>query len=164
MASSQIAAFVTSLTDIDTTARDQLGAIRADLNARYKYVQFGASRTTNVTASLAAGDIVCYVGLNTADLDKLTLVDSANSAVGAGMVLGTIAATGGPFFGWIQIQGVATLDQTMAGSPSAGDVLTTAAAAAKLMTKRVTDNAMECAVLVDNTTATAPVVALRFPN
>src|SRR5215469_16560289 len=91
--------FVSALTDVDTVAKDQLGAIRYELNGTYKYVQFGASRTTNVTAALALGDCVCYVlSAGSADLNRQTLVDSANSTAGAGVVMGTVAATGGPYY------------------------------------------------------------------
>lgn len=160
----RLALFVTALTDVDTSARDQIGAIRMEQNGDYKYVQFGATRTTNVTAALASGDIACYVVGTTADLDLMTLVDSANSAIGAGAVLATIPATGGPYYGWLKIRGRMTLDQTMSGSPAAGDMLTCAGAAAKLMAKRTAAAQTADATMVDVSTPAAPVVLLSFPN
>ena len=158
--------FKSQLTDIDTTAMEDLGCTRYDEAHLYKYVQFGATRTTNVTASLAAGDIVCYVMGATADLDLMTLVDSPNSAVGAGVVQATVAATGGPYFGWIGIKGVFTLDQTIGGSPATGDALTVGpetTASAKALTKRGNVEDGLVGLLVDNSTSTAPVVTVDFP-
>lgn len=157
--------FVSALTDVDTSARDQLGAIRRELNGTYKYVQFGASRTTNVTASLAAGDVACYIVASTTDAGRLTLVDSANSILGAGVVMGTVASTGGPYYGWIQVGGVSTLNQAIGGSsPVAGNALTTTSASAKTLTKRAAATDQLCGVLFDNGTSSTPVVSLTFPQ
>lgn len=160
MSANQIG-FVSAITDIDTTARDTPGSIRYDVNGVYKYVQFGATRTTNLTGALAAGDIACYVLGTTADLDLMTLADSANSAVGAGLVMAAVAATGGPFYGWLKVIGIGTLSGAPAGSPSAGDDLTNASASAKALTKVVTDAAPHVATLVD---ATNFVVQLHFSH
>lgn len=164
MASQKIS-FKSGLTDIDTTAMEDLGCTRYDEGHLYKYVQFGATRTTNVTASLAAGDIVCYVMGATADLDLMTLVDSPNSAVGAGVVQATVASTGGPYYGWVGIKGVFTMDQTIGGSPANGDALTVGpvtTSSAKTLTKRGNVADGYCGVLVDNNTSTAPVINADF--
>lgn len=152
--------FTTQLTDVDTTAQEPLGATRYDQNKVYKYVQFGATRTTNVTGTLVAGDAVCYVLGTTADLDLCTLVDSANSALGAGICPATIAPTGGPYFGWIQIRGVCTLSGTAEGSAAAGDELTSNGASAKFLTIKNADAELNCGVLVD---ATNKVALLNYP-
>jgi hypothetical protein len=152
--------FKSQLTDVDTTAMEDLGAIRMDENGVHKYVQFGATRTTNVSGALVAGDVVCYVLGTTADLDLMTLVDEANTAVGAGVVEAAVAATGGPFYGWVKIKGTVTLSGTPAGSPAAGDELTPASASAKSLTKRATDNGQSVGVLVD---ATNFVMNCNFP-
>jgi hypothetical protein len=163
---SMVQLHVSALTDVDVSARDPIGSIRYDQNLVFKYVQFGASSTGQVTAALASGDIACYV-VGTAGpgslLDNMQLVDSANSAVGAGVVQATISASGGPYFGWIQIKGVANLDQTVGGSPSAGNGLTTTSASAKGLTKMAAVTNQYVGVLVDNSTASAPVVNVDFP-
>ena len=154
-------AFAPALTDVDTSAKAVLGVIRRDANRMYKYVQFGATRTTNVSGALVAGDVVCYVIGTTADLDLCTLVDEANSAVGAGVVVAAIAATGGPFYGWIQIKGAATLSTTVGGSGAAGDAITTSGASAKAVTKRANENDQTVGVYVD---ATNKVALIDFYN
>lgn len=158
--------FKSNLTDIDTTPMEDLGCTRYDEAHLFKYVQFGASRSTNLTAALAAGDVVCYVMGSTADLDLMTLVDEPNSAVGAGVVQAAVLATGGPYYGWIGIKGPFTLDQTIGGSPSTGDALTVGpvtTASAKALTKRGNVADGYVGVLVDNSTSTAPVINADFP-
>lgn len=156
--------FISALTDVDTVARDMLGAIRREINGFYKYVQFGATRTTQVTASLAAGDVACYVLGTTVDLNKLTLVDSANSAVGAGVVMGVIPNTGGPYFGWIQVCGTTTLNQAIGGTtPAAGNEITTTGASAKTVTKRAAVTDMAIGVVIDLSISATPNVNVNFP-
>lgn len=152
--------FKSALTDVDTSAKEPLGTIRRDLNNLYKYIQFGATRTTNVTGALVAGDVVCYVLGTTADLDLCTLADSANSAVGAGVCMASIAATGGPFFGWVQVKGAATLSTTVGGSAAAGDEITPNGASAKTLTLKNNYAEHNCGVLVD---ATNKVALINFP-
>lgn len=152
--------FKSQLTDVDTSAMEDLGCTRFEENKIYKYVQFGATRTTNVTSALVAGDVVCYVLGTTADLDLMTLVDEANSVVGAGVCLASVAATGGPFYGWIQIKGPVTLSAAVGGSGAAGDLCTTASASAKQVTKKTTASTQSVGVLID---ATNNVIDADFP-
>ena len=159
--------FVSALGDIDTYARDTLGSIRYDANGVSKYVQFGASRTGQVSAQLVVGDVVCYVVGTTADLDLLTLVDEPNSAVGAGVVWGyptdvtgttvKVATTGGPYYGWIKIKGTVTLSNAAGGSAAAGNALTTSSASAKTVTKRANEADQTVGVLVDATNFVAQI-------
>jgi len=162
-------AFVSDIGDVDTTARDTLGSIRYDVNGVYKYVQFGATRTGQVTASLVKGDVVCYVLGTTADLDLLTLVDSANSVVGAGVVQGTngvlaanvaVPATGGPYYGWVKIRGLVTLSNAAGGSPAAGSILTTTSATAKQVTVITTATSQVVGSYID---ATNHIADVSFP-
>lgn len=156
--------FVSAIGDIDTTIRDTLGSIRYDVNGVYKYVQFGASRTGQATAQLVVGDVVCYVIGTTSDLDLLTLVDEPNSAMGAGVVVGystdttgttvKVTTTGGPYYGWVKIEGVITLSAAAGGSAVAGDALTVGpvtTASAKQVTKRGNVADGYVGVLVDAT-------------
>ena len=121
--------FRTALTDVtiygagQTTTWDQLGTIRYENNAVYKYVAFSG------TTTIAAGDVVCYVAA--ASDGSEVLVDGANTALGAGVAMAAVAsgsvATGNTYYatGWIQIRGLATVSTTVAGSPSIGYPLTT---------------------------------------
>ena len=165
MASQKIS-FKSGLNDVDTTAMEDLGCTRYDEGHLYKYVQFGATRTTNLTGALAAGDIACYVMGATADLDLMTLVDEPNSAVGAGVVMAAVSATGGPYYGWLGIKGVFTLDNAIGGSsPVAGDALTVGpvtTASAKTLTKRGNVADGYCGVVVDVNVSAAPVVNVDF--
>lgn len=155
--------WVSALTDIDTVARDQLGAIRRALNGFYKYVQFGATRAGNVTAALAAGDVVCYVVGTTADLDRLTLADSPNSAVGAGVVMAPIPNTGGPYFGWIMVCGTCQLNNALGGSAAAGNEVTSTGATAKTLTTKAAVTNISAGVAIDVSVAASPIVNINFP-
>src|SRR5215469_2778408 len=150
---------VAGITDIDTVAKDILGSLRYEQNLVFKYVQFGANSTGQVTSALASGDICCYV-IGSAGpgsyLDQLIQVDEPNTILGAGVVQGTVAVTGGPYFGWVQLLGIATLDQTVGGSPSAGNSVTATSASAKTLTKMAAVTNQYNGVLIDNSTATAP--------
>jgi hypothetical protein len=162
--SSPIVAFTTQLTDIDITAKEPLGAIRSDQNHVYKYVQFGASTTGQVTAALAAGDVACYVNASgNATDDMLQLVDVVNTNLGAGVVQATVSATGGPYYGWLQIKGVATLDQVIGGSTAVGVPLTVSGATSKTLNAATSAPCQIVGWLVDSSTTSAPVVALAFP-
>lgn len=165
--------FVSALTDLDTYARDQLGSIRYEASGVFKYVQFGSSRTGQVSAALVQGDAVCYVLGVTADLDLLTLVDEPNSAVGAGIVAApagasgvsgqsavTIPTSGGPWFGWIQVGGTVTLSAAPGGSPAAGAALTTTSASNKKLTATAAYTNQYVGVYID---ATNFVANIDFP-
>lgn len=120
----RITGFTTALTDIDTTAQEYLGAIRQDVTRDYKYVKFSG------TNAVAIGDCVCYVLSDT----NLQTVDDANSAVGAGVAVAA-HPSGSVTYGWIQIRGMATLNNALAGTtPVAGSVLTNASAGTGALT------------------------------
>ena len=155
--------FISALTDVDTFARDQLGSIRRQENGLYKYVQFGSSLVLGPTAQINPGSVVCYVlPAGNATLQRIFLVDSANSALGAGIAQGLVPTGQGLQFGWIQVKGNATLGQALASGAVGNAVTTTGAAAGNMkVTAAVTD--MIGGIVVDLTTASAPVVLLNFP-
>lgn len=139
--------FQTALTDVWATQYDALGDIRIENGKVYKYVKFSG------TTAFAAGDALCYTD------NTCTIVDAANAAVGAGIAVAANAALTG--FGWIQIGGLATLNQAIGGTtPAAGNVLTNTAAAAKVLTKAaaVTDDSVAVAVDIAN-----KIVQLTYP-
>ena len=129
--------FKSALTDVDSTAQDTLGAVRYDGNGTYKYVKFSG------TTTVAAGDVVCYVATDTTD----QTVDGANTNFGAGVAMAAVAS-GSVAYGWVKIKGVVTLSTAYAGSPTVGDQVTTAGAAAPAVTKRTTANAQSVGVVV----------------
>lgn len=142
--------FQTALTDVFSTQYDALGAIRIENSKVYKYVKFSG------TTTVAAGDVMCYVVSDT----SLQTVDGANSAVGAGMAMAAVAS-GTVQYGWIQIEGVATLNQGIGGtSPAAGNQVTTTSASAGTVTKAaaVTDQIVGVVVVV-----ASKIVDLQFP-
>lgn len=155
--------FVSALTDVDTYARDLLGSIRRELNGIYKYVQFGSTVAAGPTAAIAAGSTVCYVlPAGNAQLQRMFLVDSANSALGAGIAQAAVPTGQGLQFGWIQIRGTATLGAALA-SGAVGNTITTSGAAAGNMKVAAAVTDTPAGVVVDLTTSTAPVVMLSFP-
>jgi hypothetical protein len=136
-----------ALTDVDSTAQETLGTIREDDNKRYKYVQFSG------TTAIDAGDFLCY--LTYASNALLQIVDGANggSLVGAGVALATVAS-GAVAFGWIQISGVAVLEEALAGSPSIGDALTHDGQAAGVLATVSDADSQTVAICVDATSKT----------
>lgn len=155
--------YVSQLSDVDTSARDMLGSIRRQLNGFYKYVQFGATRTGQVTGALNPGDVACYVIGTTADLDRLTLVDSPNSAIGAGVVMGVVPVTGGPYFGWIMVTGTCQLNNALGGAPAVGNEVTTTGATTRTMTTKAAVTNIGTGVAVDISVPASPIVNINFP-
>ena len=155
--------FISALTDVDTFARDLLGSIRRQENGIYKNVQFGSSLTTGPTAQIAAGSAVCYVlPAGNATLQRMFLCDSANSALGAGIAQGLVPTGQGLQFGWIQLRGNATLGQAL-GSGAVGNTITSTGAAAGTLKVAAAVTDTPCGIVVDLTTAAAPVVMLSYP-
>lgn len=142
-----------ALTDLDSTPQELLGSIRESDNKTYKYVKFSG------TTALVAGQFVCYVVSD----ETCTTVDSANSVLGAGVALASNATTGTPYYGWIQIRGVATLNSALTAG-AAGNALTPiGSSAGKLdVSAAVTDGIS--AICVSVAVAAAPVVLLTCPN
>ena len=142
--------FKAALVDVDTVAIEPLGMIRYERNAVYKYVKFSG------TTSIAIGDVLCYVASDTTN----QTVDGANTALGAGIAI-TVVAAATVQYGWIQIEGVATLSMALAGSPAVGDGMTTASASAGAVTKSAAANSM----IVGNVVHVAnKILACRFPH
>jgi hypothetical protein len=107
--------------------------------------------------------VACYVVGTTADLDRLTLVDSPNSAIGAGVVMGSVPNTGGPWFGWIMVCGTCQLNNALGGSPAAGNEVTTTGAATKTLTVKAAVTNISAGVAVDVSVTASPVVNINFP-
>lgn len=118
--------------DLDTTAQDDPGSIYYGESKTYKYVKFTG------TTAITAGDVVSYT-----TTDGFT-VDNANTTVLAAGVAVTSLSTGTVYYGWIQIGGVATLNQALAGTPAVGDALTSSGATAGAVTKNAADNTAVC--------------------
>jgi hypothetical protein len=110
---------------------EQLGTIRMENNAVYKFVAFTG------TTVIAAGDALCYVVFGTDP--NLVVTDAANSIYGAGIAMaavatGTIAAGALCYAcGWIQIKGIAVCSTAFGGPPVAGNSLTNIGAANKVL-------------------------------
>lgn len=121
--------FATPLTEVSSSAKEELGTIRTEGNRLYKYVMI-----KNVTATVAgaAGDAVPY----RADKydENWVVVDNTDAdtiGIPAGILQGALTGTAGTaYYGWVQIKGFATLSQALAGSPAVGDELTILAATA----------------------------------
>lgn len=116
-------AFASKLTDVETVQREQLGVLRFEGNKVYKYVKI---RNTTATVAAVAGDCVVYDaedgGNNSHVVTDYT--DGGSVPTGAGVLQAACAGTLlTDFFGWIQIKGPATLNQTVGGSAADGDQL-----------------------------------------
>ncbi len=132
--------FKSQLGDNDSTNQEDLGAIRYDENKVYKYVKFSG------TTAVAVGDFVCYVLSDTTG----STVDGANTALAAGVAM-AVAASGSVSYGWVKIKGVATLSTALAGSPAAGDQLSTNGATAPAVTKSTAANFQTAAIALNVT-------------
>ena len=93
--------FVSSLTEVTTVAKDQLGDIRWEGNKVYKYVQYRATAIACI-----AGRMMGFFALDGHKLHQVTMDSSDEAAgtirVGAGVSVGIIPTNG---FGWVQIKG-----------------------------------------------------------
>lgn len=117
--------FSSDLTDVSTSARDPLGSIRWSNGKKYKYVKI---RNTTATVAAIAGDIVAYeaedgVQNHTVCID---LSDADSPPVPAGVLMGTVAGVHSVqvnYYGWIQLTGPFTANQTLGGSAADGQPL-----------------------------------------
>jgi hypothetical protein len=141
--------FRTALTDTKTTDFEQVGTIRFEGNKVYKWVQFSG------TTAVAAGKVVCYLATAGADLLE-TVVDGANSVIGAGIAQAAVAA-GTVMFGWIQVTGPCVFAGTVTGAAGAG-LSTNGATAGNLVV--TTGVVPEMAYLLD---ATNLIILCAFP-
>lgn len=128
-----------ALTDIDTTAQCEIGAIRDEDYKSYRYVQFTGSN------AVSAGDVVCF----SAGASDPTIVDVISSGVGAGVALATVTSGGGSQFGFIQTKGPVTIRTSNSftfGTPlmtgSAGQVTSALAVASGSVPNRVVGYAL----------------------
>lgn len=103
MPSSMKKIFATPLDTVDTTAKEELGTIRFEGQKVYKYIQYreGAAAVDGVVGEMTAYYLAGGLQDNTVTSDYS---DSVN--VGAGVLQ---AALSDLEYGWIQIQGPATL-------------------------------------------------------
>lgn len=117
--------FASQIDEITSSARDTLGALRWHNGKLYKYVKI---RNTTATVAGVAGDAVAYeaedgVENHTVVLD---LSDADSQPVPAGIIQGTIAGVHSPqvdYYGWIQLTGPFTANQTLGGSAADGGPL-----------------------------------------
>lgn len=141
--------FIAALNANDSSPQQLLGIIREDDNAVYKYVKYSG------TGAVAIGDFVCYV---VSDLTNQT-VDAANSVLGAGVCMGTVAS-GSVSYGWIKIRGIATLNVAL-DSGADGNALTNIDATAKTLKAIDADTEPQLAIALD---ASAKIVMLMCAN
>lgn len=103
-----------------------LGIAMGDYGAEtYRYVRL---RNETATVACAAGDVVGYLASPAAGVEYNTVVsdasDAATKPVAAGVVKAAVAGTQNTaYYGWVQIGGLAVLNQAIAGTPTDGDSL-----------------------------------------
>lgn len=118
--------FNSQITDITTTRRDVLGALRWEDGKLFQYVKI---RNTTATVAGVAGDAVAYEAED--GVENFTVVidlsDADSSPLPAGLLQGSVAGVHSPqveYYGWIQKTGPATVNQALAGSAADGNPLT----------------------------------------
>jgi hypothetical protein len=116
--------FVSALTEVTTTQKDDLGDIRWVGNKVYKYVKLA---NTTATVAVAAGDPVAYAA--DAGYNEHTVVsdmnDAAASPICAGTVGAVVAAVHSPatvYYCWVQIKGPVTILTDLSGTAD-GDMV-----------------------------------------
>lgn len=136
--------WATKLTDVSTTDKEGIGAIRVEGGKEYCYVQYDSG-----TAALAAvaGNVVYWDGDTsaTATTRRVTMDLSDTQNICAGMLMAVIPHLG---YGWIQTKGLATLTTALTAGAD-GNALTAVGATDGTLgvSALVTDNI--CAVAVD---------------
>lgn len=111
--------WMSPLTEVNSVAKEVLGAHRYENGKWYKYVNL---KNTTATVAAAAGSLVAYFaatgyGNNRVVVD-LTDADSAVFVAGA-MVAAVAGVLTVDYYAWMQIKGLCTLD-TAIGSGAAG--------------------------------------------
>ena len=112
----------TLLTAADTTAAYTLGTVVEEAGGKsYKYIQYDAA-----TAAVAgvAGEVAYYVAGTGYAANNVTSDVSDSDAVGAGVLQAALADNE---YGWIQIEGIATLTIALTAGAD-GDPLTASGA------------------------------------
>jgi len=149
--------FVTGLTDVTTTRKEELGTIRREGNKTYKYVKF---LKTTATVAVVAGNVVFYSGFAasevTADITDIEV---------AGLAAGHMAAAWDGVttsYGWIQVRGLVT-NPTDVTAGANGNALTAIGAGDKTLdvSAAVTDHCV--AQLLDDSTGAQTILATNYP-
>lgn len=166
------ASFITGLTDVDSTDREGVGALRLEGNSWYKYVKF---LNDTATVALVQGDVVAYAALTGYGASVVVgdLTDADARPIAAGVAWGTVAGVADTgYFGWIKIKGPATIptaiESSNDGTPvAAGDGDPAQIGDADTTLRRVntthdadTERGVHCAVIID---ASAKTVILDCP-
>ena len=116
--------FITPLTAVETTDKEDVGTLRFEGNKIYKWV---ALANVTATVAVAAGDAVAYLaatGHNTNTVVSDNSDADATIPVCAGIVGAVIAGVAGTtYYCWIQIAGPVTVLKAIAGTPADGDQL-----------------------------------------
>jgi hypothetical protein len=151
--------FFTRLTDVHTSAegpKETLGTIRFHGNKVYKYIRYRGG--AGAVAAVAGNFCYYYApgGTSTGVADEVTSDLSDSSEIGAGVLQAVIAADG---YGWIQIQGVATLTTALTAGGDGDNLTPTGSTDGTLdLNTAVTDNL--CAIAID---ASARIVFVTCP-
>ena len=112
-----------------------LGSVGAVIDTQgtklYRYVRL---RNETATVAVAAGDMLAYLASPTAgsgatlNVEFHTVVsdnsDAATKPIAAGMAGAAVAGVQNTaYYGWVQTEGFAIVNQTIAGTPTDGDAL-----------------------------------------
>lgn len=147
------------LTAIDTTAEFRLGSVFTHETSagtkKYKYVQYDAA--TAATAGVA-GEAVYYVKPATSVTGTVVTSDVSDSdGVGAGILQSSLTDNA---YGWIQVQGIATMSIALAAGADGNALTAVGAADGNLdVSAAVTDSI--CATAID---ASAKIIMCHFPH
>lgn len=119
--------FVTKLTDVNASAQEPLGTIRVENNKVYKYVQI----LNSATVAGVAGDLVVYFAA-TGYINNRVCVRAADgdatTPFGAGALVAPVTgAAGVSEYGWIQVEGAATLSNNVTNGAAGGQFYKTTA-------------------------------------
>lgn len=104
--------FKTQIDETYATAVDPLGSIREEDDKLYKFVEF--------TADGVAGDVQKYASLTAYQASQVAPSATQQLAV-AGVIVAAIVDESEKPYGWIQIEGEATLSVAGTGTPAIGD-------------------------------------------
>lgn len=142
--------FITQLTDVDTTQKEQLGSLRFENGNWYKYVKF---QNTTATVAIVADDPVAYVDNSYAShIVCGDMTDAATKPLLAGIALASIAGVAGTaYYCWIQIKGSAYTNSAIAGTPADGDKAWMSTTDKALTIGAAADDPV-CAYVLDTTT------------
>lgn len=148
--------YVTKLTDVNTTIKDVLGAVRWEPNGKaYKYVQYveGAAAVDGV-----AGEVAYYYEDDGPITFKVSSdLSDCTGDVGAGVLQ---AAMSDLEYGWIQIKGPATLTIALTAGADGDSLCATGAGDGTLDLSVAAETDHICAQGID---ITAKIIACDFP-